>query len=176
MNCKFLKYSLFWNRFFYTKVNRKLNIQCPKYAINLIIHIPKSYTTKTKYQNVKIIDFLEQRRSDSNAWCITIYIKIAMSVLNKKSLNKFDWIWPINIYIFILNASIEFRFLHIKSNETEENYIFLSGPKRDFQMLINVLFENINCLTLSSMCQWLSNLKIYFFNILFVLVFSTCDD
>lgn len=155
-------------------MNRKLNIQCPKYAINLIIHIPKSYTTKTKYQNVKIIDFLEQRRSDSNAWCITIYIKIAMSVLNKKSQNKFDWIWPINIYIFILNASIEF--LQIKSNETEENNIFLSGPKRDFQMLINVLFENINCLTLSSMCQWLSNLKIYFFNILFVLVFSTCDD
>lgn len=57
------------------------------------------------------------------------------------------------MYIFILNVSIEFRFLHIKSNETEENYIFLSGPKRDFQMLINVLFENINCLTLSSMCQ-----------------------
>lgn len=45
-------------------MNRKLNIQCPKYAINLIT---KSYTTKTKYQNVKIIDFLEQRRSDSNA-------------------------------------------------------------------------------------------------------------
>lgn len=62
MNCKFLKYSLsnsFEIGFFYTKVNRKLNIQCPKYAINLIIHIPKSYTTKTKYQNVKIIELKE---------------------------------------------------------------------------------------------------------------------
>lgn len=62
MNCKFLKYSLsnsFEIGFFNTKMNRKLNIQCPKNAIILIIHIPKSYTTKTKYQNVKIIELKE---------------------------------------------------------------------------------------------------------------------
>lgn len=40
-------------------MNRKLNIQCPKNAIILIIHIPKSYTTKTKYQNVKMIELKE---------------------------------------------------------------------------------------------------------------------
>lgn len=62
MNCKFLKYLLFnffEIGFFNIKMNRKFNIQCFKYVINLIIYIFKSYIIKIKYQNVKIIELKE---------------------------------------------------------------------------------------------------------------------